>query len=89
MSARIAIDASLPVGQMLAESIDKIQEGRAQLARVLEILYAAIYPDDTAAVAAELGADPAKGQAIFDLVNAAKTHLDGAAIVALRELDQG
>lgn len=93
MSARVPFDARTAMGQLAAEAVDEIIEGKQKLNRLSEVLYAAIYAaeggPDFAAVEAELGVAAGRGQAFFDLVNGAKLALDDARIVALREIDQG
>jgi len=93
MSARKQFNASTAMGQLLAEAVDQLQEGKAKLNRVSEILYAAIYvpsgDPDMAAVETELGAPAGTGQGLFDIVNGCKTALDDARVAALREIDQG
>jgi hypothetical protein len=89
MTARVLFNASTPMGQLAAEAVDAILEGKAKLGRLNEALYAMIYPSDTAAIEAELGLEVGKGQQFFDLIAGAKTALDAQAIVALREVDQG
>lgn len=89
MTARVHFDASTAMGQLACEAIDAILEGKGKLGRLSEALYAMIYPSDTAAVEAEFGLAPGKGQQFFDLINGARTALDDPRIVALREVDQG
>ena len=93
MTARVAFNAATAMGQLAAEAIDQIIEGKSKLNRLSEVLYAAIYvpsgPADFAAVEAELGVAAGKEQAFFDLINGAKTALDDSRIAALREVDQG
>ena len=92
MTTRVIVDQSTALGQMAAEAIDHILEGKAQLARLGEILFSALYTGngpDFAAVEAELGLAAGKGQQAFDLINGARTALEDSRIVALREIDQG
>ena len=89
MTARVLFSAATPMGQLAAEAIDSILEGKAKLGRLSEALAAMIYPSDTAAIEAELGLAAGKGQQFFDLIAGARTALDAAQIVALREIDQG
>lgn len=93
MTTRVIVDQATAIGQLAAEAVDHILEGRAQMARLGEILYATIYIDgnsnDFAAVEAELGLPAGQGQQAFDLVNGARQALDDGRIVALREIDQG
>jgi hypothetical protein len=89
MTARVPFNAETAMGQLAAEAVDAILEGKAKLNRLAEALYAMIYPSDTAAIEAEFGLEAGKGQQFFDLVNGAKQALDDARIVALREIDQG
>ena len=59
MTTRVIVDQATAIGQLAAEAVDHVLEGKAKLARLGEILYAAIYDDgggaDLAAVEAELG----------------------------------
>ncbi|MFO1152738.1 MAG: hypothetical protein U1E42_03585 [Rhodospirillales bacterium] len=89
MTARVPFSAATPMGQLAAEAVDSILEGKARLNRLAEALAAMIYPSDTAAIEAELGIPTGKGQQFFDLIAGAKAALDDASIVALREIDQG
>jgi hypothetical protein len=93
MTTRVIVDQETAAGQLCAEAVGKILEGRAQLARLGEILYAAIYIDgvsnDLAAVEAELGLPTGQGQQAFDLVAGARAALDDSRITALHEIDQG
>ena len=93
MTTRVIVDQATAVGQLAAEAVDHILEGKAMLARLGEILYAAIYDAgggaDLAAIEAELGLPAGQGQQAFDLINGARLALDDARIVALREIDQG
>ena len=93
MSTRVIVDQATAAGQLAAEAVDHVLEGKAMLTRLGEILYAAIYDAgggaDLAAVEAELGLPAGQGQQAFDLINGARLALDDARIVALREIDQG
>ena len=93
MTARIPFNAQTPMGQLAAEGIDAILDGKAKLGRLVEALNAMIYvasgPADMAAVEAELGLPAGKGQQFFDDIDGAKQALDDSRIVALREVDQG
>lgn len=93
MSTRVIVDQATASGQLAAEAVDHILEGKAKLARLGEILYAAVYDAgggaDLAAVEAELGVPAGQGQQAFDLIQGAKAALDDARIAALREIDQG
>ena len=93
MTTRVIVDQATASGQLCAEAVGHILEGKAQIARLGEILYSAIYIDgvtsDLAAVAAELGIAEAQAQQAFDLVQGARLALDDNAITALREIDQG
>jgi hypothetical protein len=93
MSTRVIVDQATASGQLAAEAVDHILEGKAKLGRLGEILYAAIYDAgggaDLAAVEAELGVPAGQGQQAFDLIQGAKAALDDARIAALREIDQG
>ena len=93
MTTRVIVDQATAVGQLAAEAVDHVLEGKAMLTRLGEILYAALYIDgssnDFAAIEAELGLPAGQGQQAFDLINGARLALDDARIVALREIDQG
>ncbi len=93
MTTRVIVDQATAAGQLCAEAVGQILDGKAKFARLAEILYAAIYIDgvtnDLAAVEAELGIDAGQGQQAFDLIQGARLALDDNAIVALREIDQG
>jgi hypothetical protein len=93
MSTRIIVDQATAIGQLAAEAVDHVLEGKAMLARLGEILYAAIYDAgggaDLAAVEAELGLPAGQGQQAFDLIAGARAALDESRITALREIDQG
>ena len=89
MTARVLFSAATPMGQLAAEAVDGILEGKAKLGRLSEALAAMIYPSDAAAIEAELGLAAGKGQQFFDLIAGARTALDAAQIVSLREIDQG
>ena len=93
MTTRVIVDQATAIGQLAAEAVDHILEGKAKFARLGEILYAAIYDAgggaDLAAIEAELGLPAGQGQQAFDLINGARLALDDARIVALREIDQG
>ena len=93
MTTRVFVDPETPSGQLAAEAVDHVLEGKAMLARLGEILYAAIYDAgggaDLAAIEADLGLPSGQGQQAFDLINGARVALDDARIVALREIDQG
>ena len=93
MTTRVVVDQTTAAGQLAAEAVDHILQGRALLARLGEILYAAIYDagggGDLAAVEAELGLPAGQGQQAFDLIAGARAALDDGRITALREIDQG
>ena len=93
MTARTPFNPTTAMGQLAAEAVDQIIEGKQKINRLSEVLYAAIYvpsgPPDFAAVEAELGVPAGKGETFFDLINGAKTALDDARVTALREIDQG
>ena len=93
MTARVHFDATTAMGQLAAEAIASILDGKAKLARVVEAANAMIYvasgPADMTALEAEFGAAAGKGQQLFNDINGAKQALDDGRIVALRELDQG
>ena len=71
MTTRVIVDQSTAIGQLAAEAVDHVLEGKAKFARLGEILYAAIYDAgggaDVAAIEAELGLPAGQGQQAFDL----------------------
>lgn len=93
MGTRIAFDANTAVGQLVAEAIDQIIEGRDKLFRVVAILDAAGW--DGAAVTqwsnieAEATVAPGSGDDFYNCLVAAKVALDVIGIESLRNLDQG
>ncbi|MBL8659776.1 MAG: hypothetical protein JNM75_08480 [Rhodospirillales bacterium] len=92
MTTRVIVDQATAAGHLCAEAVDHILQGKAQINRLGEILYSAIYTGngpDLAAVAAELGIAEAQAQQAFDLVQGARLALDVGGITALREIDQG
>ena len=79
MTARVGFNAGTPIGQLVAEAIDQVIEGKAKLNRAAETLYAMMYDpaggSDTAAIESEFGLEAGRGQQFFDLINGAKLAL--------------